>query len=92
MKALFPSGNAVRHCNIEKGWLPPELFNCTTNTFVDLKIMVSCLFLVLPLFYKGSSVRLQFDIPALHLLTESLNPLISHQDPCAFLALRYIFH
>uniref|UniRef100_A0A803W2A2 Cadherin EGF LAG seven-pass G-type receptor 1 n=1 Tax=Ficedula albicollis TaxID=59894 RepID=A0A803W2A2_FICAL len=37
--ALFPSGNAVRHCNIEKGWLPPELFNCTTNTFVDLKIM-----------------------------------------------------
>uniref|UniRef100_A0A674GG74 Cadherin EGF LAG seven-pass G-type receptor 1 n=1 Tax=Taeniopygia guttata TaxID=59729 RepID=A0A674GG74_TAEGU len=32
-------GNAVRHCNIEKGWLPPELFNCTTNTFVDLKIM-----------------------------------------------------
>uniref|UniRef100_A0A8C9MNB8 Cadherin EGF LAG seven-pass G-type receptor 1 n=1 Tax=Serinus canaria TaxID=9135 RepID=A0A8C9MNB8_SERCA len=32
-------GNAVRHCNIEKGWLPPELFNCTTNTFVDLKIL-----------------------------------------------------
>uniref|UniRef100_A0A669PEW2 Cadherin EGF LAG seven-pass G-type receptor 1 n=1 Tax=Phasianus colchicus TaxID=9054 RepID=A0A669PEW2_PHACC len=32
-------GNAVRHCNIEKGWLPPELFNCTTNTFVDLKVM-----------------------------------------------------
>ncbi|XP_009997755.1 PREDICTED: cadherin EGF LAG seven-pass G-type receptor 1 [Chaetura pelagica] len=32
-------GNAVRHCNIEKGWLPPELFNCTTNSFVDLKIM-----------------------------------------------------
>uniref|UniRef100_A0A8C4XIS4 Cadherin EGF LAG seven-pass G-type receptor 1 n=1 Tax=Falco tinnunculus TaxID=100819 RepID=A0A8C4XIS4_FALTI len=23
-----------RHCNIEKGWLPPELFNCTTSTFV----------------------------------------------------------
>ncbi|NXH12743.1 CELR1 protein, partial [Bucco capensis] len=32
-------GNAVRHCNIEKGWLPPELFNCTTSTFVELKIM-----------------------------------------------------
>uniref|UniRef100_A0A8C3TL74 Cadherin EGF LAG seven-pass G-type receptor 1 n=1 Tax=Chelydra serpentina TaxID=8475 RepID=A0A8C3TL74_CHESE len=32
-------GNAVRHCNSEKGWLPPELFNCTTVTFVDLKIM-----------------------------------------------------
>uniref|UniRef100_A0A803T285 Cadherin EGF LAG seven-pass G-type receptor 1 n=1 Tax=Anolis carolinensis TaxID=28377 RepID=A0A803T285_ANOCA len=23
--------NAVRHCNSEKGWLPPELFNCTTS-------------------------------------------------------------
>nr|XP_008177211.2 cadherin EGF LAG seven-pass G-type receptor 1 isoform X4 [Chrysemys picta bellii] len=32
-------GNAVRHCNSEKGWLPPELFNCTTVSFVDLKIM-----------------------------------------------------
>ncbi|KAL8221040.1 UNVERIFIED_CONTAM: hypothetical protein K2H54_057727, partial [Gekko kuhli] len=33
------TGNAVRHCNSEKGWLPPELFNCTTIGFVDLKIM-----------------------------------------------------
>ncbi|XP_028603460.2 cadherin EGF LAG seven-pass G-type receptor 1 isoform X2 [Podarcis muralis] len=33
------TGNAVRHCNSEKGWLPPELFNCTTLAFVDLKIM-----------------------------------------------------
>ncbi|XP_066489731.1 cadherin EGF LAG seven-pass G-type receptor 1 [Tiliqua scincoides] len=32
-------GNAVRHCNSEKGWLPPELFNCTTVDFVDLKIL-----------------------------------------------------
>uniref|UniRef100_A0A8D0HIG2 Cadherin EGF LAG seven-pass G-type receptor 1 n=1 Tax=Sphenodon punctatus TaxID=8508 RepID=A0A8D0HIG2_SPHPU len=32
-------GNAVRHCNSEKGWLPPDLFNCTTFTFVDLKTM-----------------------------------------------------
>nr|XP_054098289.1 cadherin EGF LAG seven-pass G-type receptor 1 isoform X2 [Callithrix jacchus] len=30
-------GNAVRHCNVEKGWLPPELFNCTTVSFVDLR-------------------------------------------------------
>ncbi|XP_036093576.1 cadherin EGF LAG seven-pass G-type receptor 1 isoform X5 [Rousettus aegyptiacus] len=30
-------GNAVRHCSGEKGWLPPELFNCTTVTFVELK-------------------------------------------------------
>ncbi|XP_060135357.1 cadherin EGF LAG seven-pass G-type receptor 1 isoform X1 [Zootoca vivipara] len=33
------TGNAVRHCNSEKGWLPPELFNCTTLAFVDLKTM-----------------------------------------------------
>nr|XP_039319215.1 cadherin EGF LAG seven-pass G-type receptor 1 isoform X4 [Saimiri boliviensis boliviensis] len=32
-------GNAVRHCSVEKGWLPPELFNCTTVSFVDLRTM-----------------------------------------------------
>nr|XP_055045624.1 cadherin EGF LAG seven-pass G-type receptor 1 isoform X3 [Misgurnus anguillicaudatus] len=32
-------GTAIRHCNDEKGWLPPELFNCTTNTFAQLKKM-----------------------------------------------------
>ncbi|KAM9467566.1 cadherin EGF LAG seven-pass G-type receptor 1 isoform 2-T2 [Clarias gariepinus] len=30
-------GTAVRHCNDEKGWLPPELFNCTTIAFSQLK-------------------------------------------------------
>ncbi|KAL4624920.1 cadherin EGF LAG seven-pass G-type receptor 1 [Arapaima gigas] len=30
---------AVRHCSDEKGWLPPELFNCTTVTFLQLKTM-----------------------------------------------------
>ncbi|XP_060759034.1 cadherin EGF LAG seven-pass G-type receptor 1 isoform X5 [Neoarius graeffei] len=30
-------GTAVRHCSDEKGWLPPELFNCTTVTFSQLK-------------------------------------------------------
>ncbi|KAF6117915.1 cadherin EGF LAG seven-pass G-type receptor 1 [Phyllostomus discolor] len=30
-------GNAVRHCSGEKGWRPPELFNCTTASFVQLK-------------------------------------------------------
>ncbi|KAG2460008.1 CELR1 protein, partial [Polypterus senegalus] len=30
---------AVRHCNEEKGWLRPELFNCTTITFSELKTM-----------------------------------------------------
>ncbi|XP_004775523.2 cadherin EGF LAG seven-pass G-type receptor 1 isoform X1 [Mustela putorius furo] len=30
-------GNAVRHCSGEKGWLPAELFNCTTVSFLELK-------------------------------------------------------
>ncbi|XP_029473103.1 cadherin EGF LAG seven-pass G-type receptor 1 isoform X2 [Rhinatrema bivittatum] len=33
-------GNAIRHCSEDKGWLPPELFNCTTVTFVELKTMI----------------------------------------------------
>uniref|UniRef100_A0A8C8JEY5 Cadherin EGF LAG seven-pass G-type receptor 1 n=1 Tax=Oncorhynchus tshawytscha TaxID=74940 RepID=A0A8C8JEY5_ONCTS len=32
-------GTAIRHCNDEKGWLPPELFNCTTVTFTQLMKM-----------------------------------------------------
>ncbi|XP_036373685.1 cadherin EGF LAG seven-pass G-type receptor 1-like [Megalops cyprinoides] len=31
------TGTAIRHCSDEKGWLPPELFNCTTITFSQLK-------------------------------------------------------
>uniref|UniRef100_A0A8C6UYA7 Cadherin EGF LAG seven-pass G-type receptor 1a n=1 Tax=Neogobius melanostomus TaxID=47308 RepID=A0A8C6UYA7_9GOBI len=30
-------GTAIRHCSDEKGWLVPELFNCTTVTFTHLK-------------------------------------------------------
>ncbi|XP_061571275.1 cadherin EGF LAG seven-pass G-type receptor 1 isoform X2 [Cololabis saira] len=30
-------GTAIRHCSDEKGWLAPELFNCTTATFSNLK-------------------------------------------------------
>lgn len=37
---LCSPGNAVRHCSGEKGWLPPELFNCTTVSFLQLKAMV----------------------------------------------------
>lgn len=37
---LLILGTAVRHCNDEKGWLPPELFNCTTITFSQLKKLV----------------------------------------------------
>ncbi|XP_048865233.1 cadherin EGF LAG seven-pass G-type receptor 1-like isoform X2 [Brienomyrus brachyistius] len=32
-------GTAVRHCSDEKGWLPPNLFNCTTMAFSQLKIL-----------------------------------------------------
>ncbi|KAM9328068.1 LOW QUALITY PROTEIN: cadherin EGF LAG seven-pass G-type receptor 1 [Pholidichthys leucotaenia] len=30
-------GTAIRHCSDEKGWLSPELFNCTAATFSHLK-------------------------------------------------------
>ncbi|XP_034530111.1 cadherin EGF LAG seven-pass G-type receptor 1 [Notolabrus celidotus] len=30
-------GTAIRHCSDEKGWLSPDLFNCTTVTFSHLK-------------------------------------------------------
>ncbi|XP_030620817.1 cadherin EGF LAG seven-pass G-type receptor 1 [Chanos chanos] len=30
------SGTAVRHCSDEKGWLPPQLFNCTSLAFSKL--------------------------------------------------------
>ncbi|XP_034499585.1 cadherin EGF LAG seven-pass G-type receptor 1, partial [Ailuropoda melanoleuca] len=36
---LEPRRNAVRHCSGEKGWLPAELFNCTTVSFLELKAM-----------------------------------------------------
>ncbi|XP_059530723.1 cadherin EGF LAG seven-pass G-type receptor 2 isoform X1 [Myotis daubentonii] len=30
-------GTAVRHCDEHRGWLPPNLFNCTSLTFSELK-------------------------------------------------------
>ncbi|XP_031823068.1 cadherin EGF LAG seven-pass G-type receptor 2 isoform X1 [Sarcophilus harrisii] len=30
-------GTAVRHCDEHRGWLPPDLFNCTSVTFSELK-------------------------------------------------------
>uniref|UniRef100_A0A8C1TJ47 Cadherin EGF LAG seven-pass G-type receptor 1a n=1 Tax=Cyprinus carpio TaxID=7962 RepID=A0A8C1TJ47_CYPCA len=35
--SIGASGTLLRHCSDEKGWLPPELFNCTTITFSHLK-------------------------------------------------------
>ena len=37
---LYILGTAIRHCSDEKGWLSPELFNCTTVTFSHLKKLV----------------------------------------------------
>lgn len=37
-------GTAVRHCDEHKGWLAPNLFNCTSLTFAELKSFVSGVF------------------------------------------------
>ncbi|KAJ7997632.1 hypothetical protein DPEC_G00214140 [Dallia pectoralis] len=31
------TGTALRHCSHDNGWLPPDLFNCTSLTFSQLK-------------------------------------------------------
>uniref|UniRef100_A0AAY4BX72 Cadherin EGF LAG seven-pass G-type receptor 1 n=1 Tax=Denticeps clupeoides TaxID=299321 RepID=A0AAY4BX72_9TELE len=31
------TGTAVRHCSDEEGWLPPQLFNCTSQSFFQLR-------------------------------------------------------
>ncbi len=31
------TGTAIRHCSDDKGWFPPELFNCTSLSFSKLK-------------------------------------------------------
>ncbi|XP_031420890.1 cadherin EGF LAG seven-pass G-type receptor 1 isoform X2 [Clupea harengus] len=31
------TGTAIRHCSDDKGWLPPQLFNCTSISFAQLK-------------------------------------------------------
>ncbi|XP_030634210.1 cadherin EGF LAG seven-pass G-type receptor 2 [Chanos chanos] len=33
------TGTAIRHCDEHKGWLPPNLFNCTSVTFTKLKTL-----------------------------------------------------
>ncbi|KAM6214870.1 cadherin EGF LAG seven-pass G-type receptor 1 [Rhynchocyon petersi] len=51
-------GTSVRHCSGEKGWLPPELFNCTSSAFLDLKVMNEKLSRNETLLDGDSSVRL----------------------------------
>ncbi|MFT7804338.1 cadherin EGF LAG seven-pass G-type receptor 2 [Arapaima gigas] len=34
-------GTAIRHCDEHKGWLPPNIFNCTSLTFAGLKTLLA---------------------------------------------------
>uniref|UniRef100_A0A8C0H696 Cadherin EGF LAG seven-pass G-type receptor 2 n=1 Tax=Chelonoidis abingdonii TaxID=106734 RepID=A0A8C0H696_CHEAB len=36
----LPAGTAVRHCDEHKGWLAPNLFNCTSLPFAQLRSLV----------------------------------------------------
>uniref|UniRef100_A0A3B3UW61 Cadherin EGF LAG seven-pass G-type receptor 3 n=1 Tax=Poecilia latipinna TaxID=48699 RepID=A0A3B3UW61_9TELE len=40
---LPPSGAAIRHCDVERGWLEPDLYNCTSPPFVELNIALDSL-------------------------------------------------
>uniref|UniRef100_A0A8C4W938 Cadherin EGF LAG seven-pass G-type receptor 2 n=1 Tax=Gopherus evgoodei TaxID=1825980 RepID=A0A8C4W938_9SAUR len=37
---FLPAGTAVRHCDEHKGWLAPNLFNCTSLPFAQLRSLV----------------------------------------------------
>ncbi|XP_067381943.1 cadherin EGF LAG seven-pass G-type receptor 3 isoform X2 [Channa argus] len=36
-------GAAIRHCDIERGWLEPDLYNCTSPPFVELNAALDSL-------------------------------------------------
>ncbi|XP_034551138.1 cadherin EGF LAG seven-pass G-type receptor 3 [Notolabrus celidotus] len=36
-------GAAIRHCDVERGWLEPDLYNCTSPPFVDLNAALDSL-------------------------------------------------
>lgn len=38
--AFYCAGTAIRHCDEHKGWLSPNLFNCTSVSFSKLKTLV----------------------------------------------------
>lgn len=47
---LFLEGTAIRHCDGERGWLDPDLYNCTSPPFVELNTAVrnyTCTFIYL---------------------------------------------
>lgn len=33
-------GAAIRHCDVDRGWLEPDLYNCTSPAFVELNTAV----------------------------------------------------
>lgn len=41
------AGAAIRHCDGERGWLEPDLYNCTSPPFVELNAAVSRIMLVI---------------------------------------------
>lgn len=43
---FVPLGTAIRHCDPERGWLVPDLFNCTSPSFVELNAAVIWLHLL----------------------------------------------
>ncbi|KAJ0064549.1 hypothetical protein NL108_009741, partial [Boleophthalmus pectinirostris] len=36
-------GAAIRHCDVERGWLEPDLYNCTSPAFVELNTALDSL-------------------------------------------------
>ncbi|XP_019944637.2 cadherin EGF LAG seven-pass G-type receptor 3 isoform X2 [Paralichthys olivaceus] len=36
-------GAAIRHCDVERGWLEPDLYNCTSPPFVELNVALDSL-------------------------------------------------
>nr|XP_061802762.1 cadherin EGF LAG seven-pass G-type receptor 3-like [Nerophis lumbriciformis] len=36
-------GAAIRHCDVERGWMEPDLYNCTSPPFVDLNAALDSL-------------------------------------------------
>lgn len=68
---FLPPGTAVRHCDEHRGWLPPNLFNCTSVTFSELKGFVSE-----PLHLHST---LPFPLPSLTWLTQFWKGILEFQ-------------
>lgn len=85
----LPPGTAVRHCDEHRGWLPPNLFNCTSVTFSELKGFVSepsSLHLLAP-----HPVFTQDDVPASPVLRKGTptTPAPAPRGPCPELSLPF---